>query len=66
MIRCAIDEFQCSDIHTCIPIEKFCDAKEDCSDGSDEYDGCVKDVRSHLNFDFLSNNSIIPRSVLRE
>ncbi|XP_033360743.1 vitellogenin receptor isoform X1 [Bombus vosnesenskii] len=44
MIRCAIDEFQCSDIHTCIPIEKFCDTKEDCSDGSDEYDGCVKDV----------------------
>ena len=56
MIRCAVDEFQCSD-YSCIPIENFCDARSDCSDGSDEHDDCVKNVRFHWNFYSLSNSS---------
>lgn len=49
LIKCATDEYQCKN-NFCIPIEKFCDTKRDCSDGEDEYDGCVNDVRYYLQY----------------
>lgn len=33
---CEDTEFECGDDHACIPLEKYCDSVEDCSDGSDE------------------------------
>nr|XP_031843623.1 vitellogenin receptor-like [Nomia melanderi] len=35
-LQCATDEYQCLD-QSCIPSEKFCDARLDCADGTDEY-----------------------------
>lgn len=36
-IRCSIDQFSCSD-GTCIDVDRRCDRRRDCHDGSDEAD----------------------------
>lgn len=33
---CQDIEFECTSNHRCIPIESYCDGKNDCTDGSDE------------------------------
>ena len=36
---CPDDHYQCSD-DKCVRMSKACDGNDDCSDGSDEDDGC--------------------------
>ena len=39
--ECGVGEFQCANFQ-CIDREFVCDGEEDCTDGSDEPDGCGK------------------------
>ena len=41
---CHIEEghFLCASKDECIQASKFCDKSRDCTDGSDEFDGCGK------------------------
>lgn len=40
---CPVDNYQCSD-KRCVRKTKLCDGEKDCSDNSDEVDGCKGNI----------------------
>lgn len=38
---CNVSEFACRIPTKCLPLDKYCDGKDDCGDGSDEPKSCT-------------------------
>lgn len=53
---CEDFEFECRSDHQCIPLEKYCDGKNDCADESDELMCCCADIE----FECRSDHRCIP------
>ena len=64
---CDLESFACANAF-CVPMEKRCNAKEDCADGSDEQDcggliksqGYMKELTPHMGPEDPSNRKKIP------
>lgn len=52
---CSDIEFECSSDYTCIPIESYCDGKNDCTDESDELT-CARTSKIFTDMMSTSNN----------
>lgn len=45
---CKISEYPCKGGAFCVPLDKFCDGKDDCGDGSDEPKLCTGKIQQYL------------------
>lgn len=47
---CKISEFSCRNNQLCLPLDRYCDGRDDCGDKSDEPKGCTGEWKSIFGF----------------
>lgn len=52
---CKISEFACRGGSLCLPLDKYCDGKDDCGDSSDEPKSCTGKINTIFYFYETSN-----------
>lgn len=44
---CKISEFSCRNSQLCLPLDRYCDGRDDCGDKSDEPKGCTGELQTN-------------------